>query len=120
MPMLKRSENPKTVGLPGVTSHLHEVGVGELRILCRSSVVGRSMVVERIVVCWGLMKFLGNFFIKLLLASDINVRYHVLSVLFIEETKKNVDIRVFSHGSLDRCLACWSRGSRDVQLCVAP
>ena len=42
--------------------------------------------------CWGVW---GSFFVKLLLASDINIRYHVLRVLFIQKTKKYADIRVF-------------------------
>ena len=37
-----------------------EVSAGELRRLCRSSVVGRSMVVFRRVVCWGLLGCLGQ------------------------------------------------------------
>ena len=58
------------------------MGVKELRILPmeRCQVIGGSIDNG-----W-LLGLLGNFFSKLQLASDINNRYHVLCVAFVNET----------------------------------
>ena len=51
-------------GLTGVMSHLRQVGAGELRRLCRSDVVRRSVVVVKMVACWGLLGLVGQLLLQ--------------------------------------------------------
>ena len=109
------------MGFTGVTSHLRQVGAGELRRLCRSSVVRRLMVVLRMVVYSGLLEFLGKLLCQAASSNQYQRQMSCSTRTFHPEDKKSTRTSVY----FDTNLVISARPARheasyDVQLCAAP